>query len=1145
MSGAAKGNVIVVAGAGTGKTYTLVERCFAGVLEGCDIDEMLIVTFTKAAAAELRHRISQKLQDEFAKDTNSPHLARQIAKLDRARISTLHSFCLDLVCAHFSELGLTPRLTTLEGAEAAVMRHEALERLLETYYDATSGPAAQTRRMLIEWFRGDDRAARDIVQKLHDFTQTRPDPAKWFAAQRARLAQDDPTHWREWHTQAIEDWAKRWRAEVEAQNREAKNPAREVLLSLIDKFDVGAVCDVFENQALWPRGSVGKHKDPLRKMCEEAQVLAGWLRRGRSDPLLEDWGLAHEPTLRLLDMADEFARVFGEMKSERGFVDFHDLEQFSLRLLWNGEGPSEVAKAWRKKLKWIFVDEYQDINAAQDRIIQAIAREGEASNRFLVGDVKQSIYGFRQAEPKIFLQYEERWSGGAGGTCERLVSNWRSHERILDFVNKLFAGLMSGEVGEVLYDEKTRLVFAEHPDRVNLSRAHDPGIKVEVHLIEKQTEPVEGENGEESTVESKDLADFNRAEAEAELIAHLCCEMVEKKRLTLPNGLAATYGDIVILLRSAASEVEAFAKVFSKRGIPLDARRTGFFSCMEVLDLLNLLTVLDNPLQDLPLLGLLRSPIGCFSPEELAEVRMGRKGLFWEALRRCGEGGDGPTEKKAREFLAKIGRWRRLSRHTSLAQRLETILEETGYEDWIAAQDRGEQRRANIRRVVDLARQFDAAHGQGLYPFLQYVEDQTKAIGDVAPAPVNSRGAVRLMTAHQSKGLQFPIVIMAGLSKPFNKEDIRGIELLDQEFGLCLKVRPPKTRRQYETLPFWMARHRRHKQMLDEEMRILYVALTRAENRLLLVGAPAKNAREQWSNPTKRATAAKCMLDWIGPWLAGDCAGFLDASRGEATDWIWQWHSRITTNVRAPSQQPAADISSEALAKVKERIEWQYEFAPATQQEAKSSATSLRRALADEPELAAPVMRPPRRAKDSIAANEVGQATHRLMQHARFEAFDTVDELAKEVAELEQKEILKSTEAAAIDVSKVLSFWKSDFGRELLSVRDRLQREVEFTAKFSPADLQAVGAPLKAEFGQDEFVVVQGAADLLAVLAEELWLVDFKTDRIPEQLIAARVQEHALQLRIYALALSRIYRKPVTRACLHFLELNRTEPVAL
>jgi ATP-dependent helicase/nuclease subunit A len=667
------GNLIVVAGAGTGKTHTLVQECLARLDQGVELTELLVVTFTKAAAAELRERIARELQKRFAEQPDSAKLARQIAMLDRAQISTLHSFCLELVSRHFSELGLSPRLVTLEASQAAVLRNEALDALFETYYDAKTDATREARQILIDWFNGDDRLARSIISDLHQFTQTRPDPAKWFADQRALLANDDPAHWREWHTRAIEEWVKRWRPAVERQPNGSFNPARAVALGLMDKFDVAAMANVYNDETLWPSGSKGPYRKPLEKMFDEAAALTGWMRSGASDPLLEDWKLVREVTLRLLVMAEEFSEKYSELKLARGFIDFHDLEQFSLRLLWNGDTPSPIAQQWRARLKWIFVDEYQDINSAQDRIIQALARENAAGNRFLVGDVKQSIYGFRQAEPSIFCAYEKLWSGTADGSRRYLVNNWRSHERILDFINGLFTGLMQGEIGEVVYDENARLAFAEHKDRVALSKTNDPAAKVEVHLIEKHGESSETDNSEDTNGNTQDLVEFDRVEAEAELIAQLCDRIVTKDPVTLPNGEPAKYEDIVILLRSAANEAEPFAKVFSRRGIPLDARRIGFFSSIEVLDLQGLLTILDNPLQDIPLLGVLRSPIGCFTASDLADVRAAKpRGPIWLALKHLAEcPGSLPIHDKARDFLAKLNdgarcrdtlRWRSASK---------------------------------------------------------------------------------------------------------------------------------------------------------------------------------------------------------------------------------------------------------------------------------------------------------------------------------------------------------------------------------------------------------------------------------------------------------------------------------------------------
>jgi ATP-dependent helicase/nuclease subunit A len=379
------------------------------------------------------------------------------------------------------------------------------------------------------------------------------------------------------------------------------------------------------------------------------------------------------------------------------------------------------------------------------------------------------------------------------------------------------------------------------------------------------------------------------------------------------------------------------------------------------------------------------------------------------------------------------------------------------------------------------------------------------------------------------------------LSKAFNRDDFKGLALLDERYGLCLKARPPKTRRQYETLAFWMARHRQQKKLLDEEMRILYVALTRAQHRLLLVGSPSKKAREDWRGGGKRPAAANCLLDWIGPWLTANCPTLVETESGEANDWLWNWHTTVETADTKATAVAVKEVSPEALAELKQRIDWNYPFKPATQQEAKSSATALRRAVADEPELARPVMKTKRGKKSEIAASQLGQAAHRFMQHAKFETFGDIKTLRNEVQRVRDAGVLTAEEAKAIEGEKILAFWQSDFGRELLQHADRLERELVFTAKFSRADLRAVGAPLNAEFADDEFIVVQGAADLVAILDDELWLVDFKTDRIPEALLAARVEEYSLQLRIYALALSRIYGRPVTRACLHFLELGRTE----
>jgi ATP-dependent helicase/nuclease subunit A len=1146
-------NLLVVAGAGTGKTHNLVQTVVERLKDETaplGVDELLIVTFTKAAAAELRQRIAEALQKELAAHPDSTHLARQIAMLDRAQISTLHSFCLELVSRDFSELGLSPRLATLEAAQASALAKETLDELFESYYEPAAARARAIHKMLLEWFKGNDLHAREIVQALHKFTQSRPNPAGWFAEQRALFDNPEPTRWRHLYDEAVTDWLRANRGQVEAQPAEG-NPARALILARMESRDLPGLAEIVKNSAAYPRGTAGKYRDPLRTFFAEAASLAGWARTDGSDPIVEDWNFTRETALLLLDIAQEFQETFANVKRERGAVDFHDLEQFSLQLLWDEARNEPTARAsfWRQKFRWIFVDEYQDINPVQDRIIQALSRPDAVGNRYLVGDAKQSIYGFRQADSRIFTAYQAAWSGGAAGRVHFLSRNWRSHERILDFVNGLFSAIMTPDSGGVAYDENACLKFADIPERAQLSKAADPRPRVEVHLLKAKP-------GETETAEEGDsLAEIEKADREAEVIASLCRRMVETAPVLLPNGASAQYGDIVILMRAGQREAEQLAKVFARHKIPFMARRDGFFNCIEVLDLTNILTILDNPLQDIPLLGALRSPIGGFSVEDLAEIRLALpRGSFWDALVTFAAKKKGAALDKAVRFIERIQQWRDLARHSSLAMRLERILEDSGYEDWAAAQEGGAQRRANIRRLIELARQFDELRGEGLYPFLNHVQEQMEQKDAAIGAPsLAAQGAVRLMTIHQSKGLQFPIVIAAGLHKKFNTSDFKELHLIDDEQGLCLKARPPGSRRQYETLGFWRARQRQTRRMVDEEMRILYVALTRAQHRLVLVGSPSAARENSWSNAEgKPPRAPSSMLDWIGPWLAGNHPAFLTEPSGAAPDWTWEWHSTLDQRPEISDAQPDPFVAfaSEHLEKLRARLESPYPFAPASMQEAKSSATALRRGLSDEPELARPIIRPQAKNKNTKPAStlqgrEAGQATHRFLEHARFSALTSERNIRAEIEALAAAEKLTPEEAAAIDPEKILSFWTSPFGSELLQQPETLRRELVFTARFSRADLITAGVPSIPDIGAHEFIVVQGAADLAAIRPEEIWLVDFKTDRVPADMLEERLAGYLLQVRLYAAALRKIYKRPVTRACLHFLESNRTEWLSL
>lgn len=1141
-------NRIIISGAGTGKTHKLTQTCVELLKDAANpiwIDQILIVTFTKAAAAELRERIARALNEAFA-EAESPHLARQIALLERAQISTIHSFCLDLISRHFSEIGLSPRLKTLEPAQAAILGSEILDELFEDCFAERIEFGARVTGIILGWFRGNDADVRQIVRRLHEFSQALPDPKRWIEQQRAASEKSAPELWRQQLAGVLPRWIAKWRRAIEDQPEE-KNAARAIVLDAFARLakapnDLGplnTIAGLREQEASFWQRCKKKYFDPVSEMYDEAALFGSWAPVDGKDPLAEDWEETRPVLAALLELTSEFGKRFAAAKRAAGSVDFNDLEQFSLRLLWDAEGkPSARALECRERFKLIFVDEYQDTNPAQDRIIEAIASPAPAGNRFLVGDVKQSIYSFRHADPSLFERYEKEWANSTEGAREYLTSNWRSHELLLEFVNGLFENIMSREVGGVAYNDQARLKFAEHPGREKLARATDASPRVEVHYIPHES-PIEASVDEANAT----LADFTRAEAEAEVIARRFREMVASE-FQLPDGKKAGYGDLVILIRSPKSEVEAYAKVFSRHNIPFDARRSGYFESIEVLDLINLLTILDNPLQDRPLLGVLRSPIGCFSIEDLAALAGREHATLFASLRTLRTKGNPDTQQKAARFLDRFEGWRKLSQNASLAARLEEILEETSYEDWLLAQPRGAQRRANVRRFVEIALQFDAMRGEGLHPFLQFLKDQMEN-SETAPPSVEAKDAVRLVTVHNSKGLQYPIVALAGLGKKFNESDFDGAYLIDSEYGLTLRVRPRGLRRQYPSVPYHLARERQLKRMRDEEMRILYVALTRAQFNMILVARPAsKKAHERWLEGNLTPDKASSLIDWIAPWLAAENADWLTTEAGACELFSWRHH----INVNAPELAPAATVetnraeTAKLLTTLHARLEEIYPHKAATAQEAKSSVTALRRQRAEEPELArtfsflkgaAP--------KGGLRANEAGAALHLFLERASLATLGSESSAGAERDRLVEAGALSEAQAGAIDVAAVASFLGSEIGREILGHAGEVRRELAFTAKFTADDLTSAGVSLQGKIPNDEFIVVQGAADLAVLLPTEIWLIDFKTDRISHSQLAGRVAEYAPQLMIYATALARIYKRPVTRACLHFFALDRTE----
>ena len=1175
---AARGNVLVSAGAGAGKTRTLVDRCLDWLLDEENpgsIDQILMVTFTEAAAAEMRHRLRDRLEAVQANEP-SQHLAEQLALLDTAWICTLHSFCFTLVREHFYSLGLDPQTIVLPDERAKLLARQALDLVLQHSYSGET-PAARAIQDAVQALGGEsDTAARLLVMRLHHYSQTLPEPDAWFDAQIAGFQKGSPERWREWLMEAVENFRQTWLPLLQEEQKENSCAQRclEVLAALPAKPARAEFAAALESLGIAETDFKPKQRKPLETLFAEAGFLRTVCAEKNGDPLAQDWNWSAPSMLALLDLTRQFGEAYRVAKRDAAGLDFHDLEQFALRLLReaNTGQPSGIALRWRERLRLVFVDEFQDINGAQDAIIQALGRADGEGTRFLVGDIKQSIYRFRLADPRIFLRYQRQWETQSGASVLVLSENFRSQAGILDFVNAVFAALMRPELGGLLYDEKARLRsgLGAGISSTGYSPGGTPGdatgtVALPRKLSVATTNPAApcvelllrctGRAGvDDSGGETADGEQLSGTAFEARLVGRRLLELKEQP-VSLPGkpSRSAEWADMVILLRAPRNKVEAYVKEFARLGIPLEAARGGFYEALEVRDLLSLLQILDNPSQDVPLLCVLRSPLVGLTADELASIRLAqRPGHFWTAFLRWTQAN--PDHERAANFLKRFRSWRRLSRMAGVSQLLETIVAESGFSEIVSGRPGAA---ANVSRLIYLTRQFDGFRGEGLYRFLQFIDAQRDNEIETEPAGRPARDSVRLMSIHQSKGLEFPIVALPDLGKRFNLDDTRGRVILDEKFGLCPQVKPPGHYQFYPSLPHWLAQRRQRRETYGEEMRLLYVAMTRAAGRLILCGSARESAIEgKWTAAAARGLgvpeilAAGSVLDWLGAWLltqAGPDA--LNVSGGNS---LLSWKI-IDDNepLTAPEKEailpgsPEADL--EVLRQSRSLAEWHYPFSEAIRRAAKTTVTALRRSMenedGEESELffGRPAWTRESQASSSLSAAEIGSAHHTFLESVSLGAAETVGKLEAEAARMREEGILTGAEAACLDFKALARFWQTEVGRKILENREQVRRELPFTARFSPAELGRAADSVETSTElTGEFIIVQGVVDLAVFLPREIWLLDFKTDHFALEELDGKIAEYRPQLDLYARALARIYGIPVSWRWLHFLAIGRT-----
>ncbi|MDQ0217575.1 helicase-exonuclease AddAB subunit AddA [Peribacillus cavernae] len=1223
-------DILVAAAAGSGKTAVLVNRIIQKVVaeeEPIDVDELLVVTFTNASAAEMKHRIGEALEKSINENPGSQHLRKQVSLINRASISTLHSFCLEVIRKYYYLSEIDPGFRIADTTEAELIRDEVMEELFEEHYGQADN---ESFFKLVDVFTSDrnDAALQSMVRSLHDFSRSHPNPEQWLDQLLEMYDVDEGTQ--------IEDlpFISTLRFDIELQLETAKALLQQAMdltkvpggpapraenflddLAIVERLfqaNQQSWYQTYEEMQSWKFSTAKRcsgndyHKDLVdlatkyrNKAKKTLETLRNELFSRKPESYIRDIGELKRYAETLVTLVKQFDQRFFAVKAEKNLVDFSDLEHYCLDIL-TGEMdgtemvPSQAAQDYRKQFKEVLVDEYQDTNLVQESILKLVTADSEHSgNLFMVGDVKQSIYRFRLAEPNLFLGKYTRFThdGSEIGLRIDLNQNFRSRKEVLDGTNYLFKQLMGVTVGEIEYDEDAELKKgAPYPE--------DRPYPIELYVIDNSS------NEEEETSISPpdpetdlaevvfDVEELENAQLEARMMAKIIKQAISEKQPIYDTKIGTyrsiTYRDIVILLRSMPWAPQIIEE-FKKQGIPVYANlSTGYFEATEVAIMISLLKVIDNPQQDIPLVSVLRSPIVGLNEEELAQIRLFHTGNYYDAMsefyRKADRAEYIDLSDKVSLFTRKLAKWRKLATQEALSDLIWLLFRETKIYDFAGGMPGGKQRQANLRSLYDRARQYESSSFRGLFRFLRFIERMQERGDDLGTARAlgEQEDVVRLMTIHSSKGLEFPIVFIAGLSKQFNMMDLRKSYLLDKDFGFASKYVNPELRITYPSLPQLAFKKKKQLEMIAEEMRVLYVALTRAKEKLYLIGTvkDAEKSLKDWAANSSHGdwllkdyvrAGAKSYLDWIGPSIIrhSDGKSMIDEmdTRGNSNEDIAfhpsNWYLEVVPNDQlqvlddeeAVEQEKSldavrefrnVDIESEYKGKILDQLSWNYPFSDASVHRSKQSVSELKRQaeLRDEEsstellrKFKRPILtRPAFMQEKSLTPAEKGTITHLIMQHINMKkpvTEDTVDDL---VTSLINHELMTKEQKAAVNPAVVIEFFDSEIGRRLQQAA-LIRREVPFSMAL-PAN-EAYNDWKKG----DELILVQGIIDCIFEDEQGVVLLDYKTDAITERFANGfkgakdiLAERYRIQLQLYTRAIESIWKKKVNERYLFFFD---------
>lgn len=1257
-------NILVSAAAGSGKTAVLVERIIRMICDGehpADIDRLLIVTFTNAAAAEMRERIAAGIAVRLEADPGNEHIQKQSALLHNAQITTIDSFSLFLIRNHFNEIGLDPDFRVADEGEIKLLQQEVLAQLLEDAYAGNFVPEALEQfHACVEYFcpGGRESVLEQHILNLSRYAGSFPWPAEWLEERKNDYAAGDldalvRSDYGQYLTERVNRTVEGCLEKLREVKRLCELPDGPYMYGELTDAEIEQLerlidCKNLEEQAAkipavtFARLPSKKDDsvDPAKR--ELAKAIRNSVKDTLSDlsesyfktPLelaVEQGKACREPLRMLLDLVLEFDRRLLAAKQERHLIDFSDMEHYALQILLKREKveetggtgtdhaetkyrivPSDVAMEYRQYFQEILIDEYQDSNLVQEYLLSAISGEAEGHyNRFMVGDVKQSIYKFRLARPELFLEKYDTYQE-TGDLCRiDLAKNFRSRVQVVDAVNDVFSRIMSREIGGIAYDDKAALYpGATYP------AAEDPAYGSEALLIRK---PEKGEReesgiGEQHAEGAGVLVDYdNVRQLEALAIAARIKQLKGSlKVMEKSTGelRPVRYSDMVILLRTTSGWDEEFKKILEQQGIPVYiTSKTGYFGALEVQELLQFLRVLDNPRQDIPLFGVMQSVFGGFTQEEIAQIRSGGEGhsrkrmTLYEALKEvaqsgrtmeegeetsAGESAGEETElsQKADTFLQRIDHYRDLTPFTSIRDLLQRILDDYDYLNYVTALPAGSKRRANVEMLLTKASAFEKTSYFGLFHFIRYMEQLEKYDVDYGEADTLDENAdvVRIMSIHKSKGLEFPVVFVSGLSKRFNMQDANQSLIVDMDLGVAVDYVDSVRRIKNKTLRRAVLSAKMKEDNLAEELRVLYVALTRAREKLILTAVLDK-ADEKWELAQMTGQERLTYLDFCE---AGSYMDFLlpilpktgIAVKTMRTEDLTaeEIREQLRMGDRREELQRVADgevllpgdpeENERKLSKLRERFAYQYPHPGLQKLYTKTTVSELKiAAMAERDEEAfhtfeekevVPYIPAFRREQEKVSGAVRGSAFHRVMELLDFTYvfvesglfekcpgdYETyrkrldAERLKKRLEEFLQRETvsLRLTEeyAKAVSLPKILNFLEQELAYRMWRAQEQglLYREQPFVLGIDAKRLDP-------DLPEGEKVLIQGIIDVFFIEDGEIVLLDYKTDVIDS--LEALWNRYNVQIQYYEEALTKLMQMPVKERILYSFYLEKYE----